>query len=407
MNDHDTHPVNGSRRRFLKTVAASGISGALVRASPLVSGLLWARSADAQGGMPNRSVAIYVPGGGIHDAWAPSGSGQDMSMRPMSQAYEAVKTDCNFLLNMDHASAGHGRQPLILKNGWNGDSYGVLMGKALGPDLPFTYVNLGVHSNGQGYLTKAGNTDIPFEDNPFNAFRLLFGDTGPGSEKAPIIDAHRAAANAIRQKLAGYEVQRLDQHLAAIDDTERRLNEAAGGSTVCSGLPSDEEFPLSYETFSRQARLQADIAVAALRCGLTSSVSIAFGNHQAEFRIPELNYTGSYHQSIHGGSNGQPGYPYYTEVRNHLGSLSAYLVQRLREAGILDSTVVVETTDMGHADVHGSSKVPFLIAGGGSAVNRGTTTPAAGHDQYDVLHTAAKACGVTLAFGREIPGVLT
>ncbi|MFT5115521.1 MAG: hypothetical protein ACI8P9_004872, partial [Parasphingorhabdus sp.] len=68
--------------------------------------------------------------------------------------------------------------------------------------MPFTYVNLGVHSNGHGYLTRDGNTTIPFEDNPFNAFKLLFGSNVGGSPKTPIMDAHNQAANAIKSKLA-------------------------------------------------------------------------------------------------------------------------------------------------------------------------------------------------------------
>ncbi|MCG8612950.1 MAG: DUF1552 domain-containing protein [Pseudomonadales bacterium] len=398
--------VNSTRRRLLKTFAASGISKALITGSPLVSGMLFARHADAADA-PDKSVAIYVPGGAIRNFWVPTGSGSSMVLPAMSSGYEAVKTECNFLLDMAHTSGGHGRTPLLLSNRWNGsDSYDVQMGKQLGPGMPFTYVNLGVHSNGQGYLTRDGNSQIPFEDNPFNAFNLLFGSGANSNPKTPIMDAHAAAANAIRSKLAGYEVQRLDEHLQAIDDTRRRLDDLGGGGGTCSAAPNGAEFPLTHETFSQQARLQADIAVAALKCNFTRSVSLAFGNHQGEFRIPELNYQGLYHQSIHGGSNGLPDYPYYVEMRRHLGSLSAYLIGRLRDEGILDSTIVVETTDMGHADVHGSSDVPLLIAGGGGAIQRGVTTSGNGFNQHDLLHTAARACGVTLDFGREIPGVL-
>jgi hypothetical protein len=280
------------------------------------------------------------------------------------------------------------------------------MGRTLGPTLPFTYVNLGVHANGNGYITKDNRNQIPFEDNPFTAFRLLFGNVN-ANPKTPILDAHADAANAIKNKLAGYEVQRLDDHLDAISDTQRRLDELSGGST-CSIAPDAAEFGISHDTFTQQAHLQADIAVAALSCGLTSSVSIGFGNHQSQFRIPELGYRGIYHQSIHGGSGGQPNYPYYTEMRNHLGSLTAYLINKLRVAGILDSTVVVETTDMGHADKHSGSDVPLMIADGGSAINRGVTTAAgSSYNHWDLLHTAAKSCNVNLGFGQEIPGILT
>jgi hypothetical protein len=62
---------------------------------------------------------------------------------------------------------------------------------------------------------------------------------------------------------------------------------------------------------------------------------------------------------------------------------------------------------MGHADQHSSSDVPMLIAGGGNTVNRGVSTPGSGFNQRDMLHTAARACGVNLAYGNLIPGVLT
>ena len=409
MKKSNANPLDISRRELLKTFLASGISKTLVSASPLVSGLLLARHAEAAGlDSPNKSVVIYVPGGGVHDLWAPTGSGDSMALSAMSGGYEGVKTECNFLLNMAHDNAGHGRMPRILSNSWSGsgvDSYDVFMGKQLGPNMPFTYVNLGVHSNGHGYLTRNGNTQIPFEDNPFNAFRLLIGASSGSNAKTPILDAHAAAANAIKDKLAGYEIERLDEHLDAISDTQRRLDDLVGGSG-CASAPDATEFELGYETFSQQARLQADIAVAALKCNITSSVSIAFGNHQGEFRIPELNYTGNYHQSIHGGSNGQANYPYYTEMRNHLSSLSAYVIQKLQAGGILDETIVVETTDMGNADTHGAIDVPLMIAGGGSAINRGVSTVGNNsYNQLDMLHTAALACGVTLSFGQEIPGV--
>jgi hypothetical protein len=215
------------------------------------------------------------------------------------------------------------------------------------------------------------------------------------TEDAPCTSCHLEYINPL-----GFE------HLAAISDTQRRLDELAGG-VACSAAPEGEEFALSDDTFTQQARLQADIAVAALQCGLTRSVSIAFGNHQCQFRIPELGYQGAYHQSIHGGSGGLPNYPYYTEMRNHLGSLSGYLIERLRGAGLLDSTVVVETTDMGHADRHSGQDVPLLIAGGGGTMRRGVATPVGGaYDNYDLLYTAALACGVVFDAGREIPGVL-
>lgn len=407
-------PTHGlSRRHLLKGLATSrlltlGMTPSLLRQSPLIAGVLAARQAEAQGSRPNKSVVVYIPGGGIHDLWAPSGSGEAMQMQPMSQAYDAVKTECHFLLNMAHGAAGHGRMPLLLSNAYYGsDSYDVFMGKQLGPTFPFTYLNLGVHSNGAGYLTRNGTNRIPFEDNPFTAFTLLFGGNTAPHSKTPILDAHATAVRAIKNQLAGYEVSRLDDHLEAIADTQQRLDDAAGTNS-CGAAPNPSDFPLTFDRFTQQAKLQIDIAVAALSCNMTRSVSIGLGNHQSQFRIPELRYQGSYHQSIHGGSNGQANYPYYTEMRNHLGSLTAYLIERLQATGQLNSTVVVETTDMGHADKHSGNDVPFMLAGGGDVIRRGVVNVAGSqYNHQDVLYTAAKACGVEWLHGKEIAGVLT
>jgi hypothetical protein len=406
MKKEMNESLNIKRRDLLKTFVASGISKSLIRTSPLVAGLLFARHADAAPtSLATKSVAVYVPGGGIHDFWAPTGSGASMTMGSMSAGYEPVKTDCNFLKNMSHQNGGHGQTPLILSPGYSGDSYDVFMGRHLGATMPFTYLNLGVHSNGHGVLTRDGNTNVPFQDNPFTAFKLIFG--GASASTTPlskIMDAHVDAANSIKTSLASYEVHRMNEHLDAIADTRRRLDNASGA--VCSSQPTDVTFPLTHETFTRQAHLQADIIVAALKCNFTSSCSIAFGNHQSEFRIPELNYQGQYHQSIHGGSDGQPNYPYYVEMRNHLGSLTAYLINKLRTEGLLDSTMLVEVTDMGHGDLHGQGDVPMLMAGAAGAINRGVTTAGSGYSQHDMLHTAALACGATLPYGKEIPGVI-
>lgn len=404
------YKVDQNRRSLLKTFAASGISKALFMSSPLVSGMMFARHAEAQSGAPNKSVAIYVPGGGIKDLWLPTGTGSNMVMGAMSSQYDPVKTQCNFLDGMQHTNAGHGLMPLILSQGWSGDTYDVFMGDQLGPNMPYKYVNLGVHSNGQGILTRRGSTQVSFQDNPFNAFNLLFGTstTSVVSSKDAILAAHTQAANEIKNKLAGYEARRLDEHIDAIADTKDRLDLLAGGSgNACGSAPDNTSFPLTFDTFTQQAKLQADIIVAALKCNLTSSCSLSFGNHQGEFRIPELNYQGIYHQSIHGGSDGLPNYPYYAEMRAHLGGLSAYVIQKLESEGILDSTIVAETTDMGHADLHGNRDVPMFIAGGGNTINKGVVTAGNGYNQQDMLHTAAKACGVSLGYGREIPGILT
>lgn len=382
------------RRDLLKVFASAGITKGLMRASPLVSGMMISRWAEAQTG-PNRSVVIYVPDGALPEHWFPDSS---LSSFPaMSEPYSGVASDCNFLRNMSHHRGGHGVMPTIINNSWGDDSFDVNMGRILSDGMPFMYVNLGVHSNGNGVLTKENGTEVPFQDNPFNAFNRLFGNLqsgGTGDPKLNVVDAHLEAVNALQSRLGSYERQRLDQHLTAIEETQQRLQDAADGGLSCDAASAPSEFPLEHSNFRQQAELQADIIALALQCNLTASCSLGLGNDGAEFSMPYLDFQDTYHNSIHGGNGGDPTYPHYRETRAHLSSLSAYLIGRLRDAGVLDSTVVCEVTDMGNGDAHGSNDVPLIMAGGGGAIQRGVSN--AGGSSYTPLHqihTAAVALG--------------
>nr|WP_230537119.1 DUF1552 domain-containing protein [Teredinibacter turnerae] len=402
------------RRDFLKVLSSAGISRGLMNASPLVGGMMLSRLAEAQNG-PSKSLVIYCPDGCIPSRWLPNSNLTSFPI--MSQPYSTVASDCNFLRSMGHHRGGHGVVPTIINNSWGGDSFDVNMGRILSDGMPFTYINLGVHSNGHGYLTKDNGAEVPFEDNPFNAFDRLFGnlggDGGNTGGKGSVIDAHKDALSALNSKLGNYERQRLDSHLTAIEETEARLADLGGGLS-CSAASAPAPFALEYDTFEQQANLQADIIALAFSCNLTASASLAFGNHQGEFAFPYLNFTGIYHASIHGGNNGDPSYPHFSETRNHMSSLSAYTIKALRDRGVLDDTVVCEVTDMGNGDAHGNGDVPLIMAGGGGAIQRGVSNAGgAGYTPLNMIHTAAVALNAHQASvyqGYEtdvIPGVLT
>jgi hypothetical protein len=401
------------RRDLLKIITSAGISKGLLRASPLVLGTMISRLAEAQSGL-DKSLVIYVPDGCIPEQFFPNSN--LTSWRPMSQPYSSVASECNFLVNMGHHRGGHGVMDTIINNSWGDDSFDVNMGRTIGQDRPFMYINLGVHSAGP-ILTKENGTQVPAEDNPFNAFNRLFGNLssgGGGSDpKLNVVDSHLQAVNALKSKLGSYEQQRLDQHLTAIEETQQRLIDLGGGTISCNaGNPS--QFPIEFGTFDDQAHLQADIIALAFQCGLTASASLCFGNDGGEFRMPYLGYTDVYHQSIHGGNNGDSSYPHFRETRAHLSSLSAYAINALRSAGVLNSTIVCEVTDMGNGDSHSSNNVPLIMAGGGGAIQRGVANSGgASYTPLHQIHTAAVALNAhqhPLYQGYQssvIPGVLT
>jgi hypothetical protein len=402
-----------NRRDLLKILVSAGISRGLLQASPLVGGMMLSRLAEAQNHPVNKSVVIYVPNGALSEHWYPNAN--LTSFPAMSAPYQPVASQCHFLKNMGHHAAGHGGSSVLINNTWGGDSFEVNVGRIIGANHPFRYINLGVHSNGAGYLTKENSKEVPYEDNPFNAFNRFFGTAGGGQvdTKTNIIDAHKKAIDALKNKLGNYEVQRLDSHLTAIQETQQRLIALSQSVGSCNAGSVPAPFTLDFNTFERQAHLQADILATALSCNLTASASIGFGNTAGEFTFPYLNFTGVYHGSIHGGNNGDPTYPHFRETRAHMSSLCAYVIQALQAKGVLDSTIVMEINEMGNGDTHGSDNIPLIFAGGGGAIRRGIS--AAGGPSYTplhMIHTAAVLLGANqsgLYQGYQtdvIPGVI-
>jgi len=403
------------RRDFLKILSSAGISSGLLKASPLVGGMMMSRLAEAQNG-PSKSVIIYCPDGCIPENWTPNANLTNFPV--MSAPYAGVASDCNFLRSMGHHRGGHGVMPTLMNNRWSDDSFDVNVGRVLSANMPFSYVNLGVHSNGHGYITRDAGAEVPFEDNPFNAFQRLFGNLPAGGgepvdTKTSVIDAHKEALDTLGNKLGTYEQHRLESHLTAIEETETRLNALSGSTISCDAAIEPTPFELTYDTFEQQAHLQADILAMALSCNLTASASIGFGNHQGEFAFPYLNFSGIYHASIHGGNNGDPTYPHFSEARAHMSSLSAYVIQALKTAGVLDSTIVCEFSDMGNGDAHSSTDVPLVMAGGGGAIQRGVSNAGgATYTPMNMIHTSAVVLGVDQDPGYQgyhtevIPGVI-
>lgn len=391
------------RRDFLKILASAGITKQLLRASPLVWGAMYARLADAQTSTVNKSVIVYVPNGCIPSRWLPNSSLSNLTSLPMSAPYNGVRTQCNFLRNMGHHRGGHGVMDTVINNSWGGDSFDVNIGRTVGANRPFMYVNLGCMNGGYG-ITRNGDSGqmVPPEASPYNAFRRLFSGTSSSSTsttggtnpKLAVVDSHKDAIAALRTKLGTYEKARLDSHLNAINAFEQRLgpssSSSSSGGTSCSAGTGPTQYALTNDTFQTQARDMANIIALALQCNLTASASLVLGNEGGQFAMPYLSYTGIYHQSIHCCGGG----PEFDVTRGHLSAQSANVIQELINKGVINSTIFMEVTDMGDGNAHTSSDIPLIMAGGGGRIQRGVSNAGGGsYTPMNMLSTAGAVLG--------------
>jgi hypothetical protein len=355
-------------------------------------------------------MTVYVPNGCVPARWLPNSSLSNLGSLAMSSPYNGVRAQCNFLRGINHHNGGHGVMPMILNMDWGGPSFDVNVGIAKGGSLPFQFVNLGVM--GAGTITRAQGSDqwngpeVPPELSPYNAFRRLFSGsgsstttTGSANPHQVIVDSHKEAISALRTKLGTYEKARLDSHLTAISAYEARLggsssSSASSTSGTCASGTGPSQYALTMANFETQARDMANIAALALQCNLTASVSLQLGSDDGLFSLPAV-YNGVYHQSIHCCGGGVE----FDRTRGLLSTLSANVITELTNKGVINSTIFMETSDMGHGDQHTNTDIPVILAGGGGRIQRNVSNAGSGQTTRNMMATAGAALGCQQGVG--------
>lgn len=400
-----------TRRNFLKTVGKAGLSSQFLRGSTFATGMMLGRAASAQTTNIKRVVCVYIGDGAPVNGtnlWLPS---DDLVLPATTAPLESVKEHCVFFKNatiVDGSGAevgGHGNTSKAFGGSGFSNSYDVELERTIGASSPFPSLLLGVQSNGHGSATKKDGSEIVYQDNPEATFNRLFNGnvntSSIGVQRAQsVLDVNKEEIATLQSILGSSEQSRLEEHLASVEKIESRLilqaeSEALPECTSPTWNSDNYVYNANDKThFTVESELQVDLAVLALKCNLTNVVSIMFGNHQSEHAVAELNYTGDYHQSIHGGSTST-----YSETRAYLSSRLAYVIESLANAtdengeSLLDSTLVLQSTDMGDGNAHSSTIAPVMMAGGGSAIRGGQVVECGRHT--NMFDTASEAMGIS------------
>ena len=414
------------RRDFLKLAGKAGLSLNVLRASSLGAGAFLGSRAMAAPVDKRRVIFVYIPDGtpnGASETYTPSSS---LDLKTCSKPLESVKDECVFMNGVSiDGGGGHGVSQRVLGAFANdAGSIDLALGDTVGAVSPISSLRLGVRTRNVDPVSARGwSAANDYQDSPLAAFDRLFGgstDSSPiGTRRDLQIQAmNQAALEQIKAKLGSYELDRLEKHEAAIAKVQQTITSAAssggdGSGGACqnalyniAGL-DDEQVDTK---FTNLFKLQTENAILALNCNITRVVSIQLGTHQADFAVTDLK--GDYHSSIHSGD-----VDYYASYRTYFSSLMAHLIQSLKNTddldgsgNMLDSTLVVQVTDMGDGNSHGAEDAPFMMAGGGDAVNRGSVINVSNHHRlFDNVKEYMGVSGSLPAYDPQgaVPGILT
>jgi hypothetical protein len=376
-----------SRRTLLSRLARLSAASAF---APLLETI-----AAPSGGAftPPRNLLVLFHPNGFEPGWKPTMVNGQLSLGPTLAALEPFKSR---LLVTYGLQAGIRNEVMAHSEGMTSMFTGTLIPKSdayathpsfdqliaekIAGSTPLSSLELGVQS--QVGFGAGGNASVMIysrtgklqpEDDPNAAFRRLFGQATTPDEflrararRQSVLDLVRGDLAKVRSVAGSDAAAKLDAHADGLRRLETRLDELAG--LQCDRLYTPHALNGvqlgAHERFPQLADLQADLAVLALKCGVTRVASIQYTNSVTDRRIPGVNPNSGVHSTMHSGTRAEKGAinRYFAGVAaSVLSKLDA--VKRADGTSLLDETLVVWGSEMAIGN-HLKDPVPFIIAGG-------------------------------------------
>jgi len=275
-------------------------------------------------------------------------------------------------------------------SGWGSgqslDQY--LVGK-LAPNTTFPSLQVGVHvrdTEVRARISYAGaDMPIPPREDPKDVFSALFGMPSGGTTTDPalarlwaqrksVFDANNGETTRIKSFLGKSDKDKLDAHLAAMRDVEKRLVGMTGTGTGSGGLactkptmPADVDLK-NDDLYLRAGQAQMDLAVAALACDQTRILTFQWSYSESEHLFGFLNITGNHHAISHDFSPSGANYDAYNKIQTWYQSQFAYLLGKMDAikegtGTLLDHSIVLWATEIGESTQHDLMQMPYVLAG--------------------------------------------
>jgi hypothetical protein len=219
---------------------------------------------------------------------------------------------------------------------------------------------------------------------PLQVYRYLFPGTGGGlsaaqrlSLRQSVLDATSANLAEVSARLGPAEKRKLDYHLTAIRDVERRL----GSTLACSRqlarppdyLAIDPNSELNEDTYiTRMVDNMIDLAVVSLQCGMTRIASLQFGYGGGKWRFAWQGIDMNCHDDVAHYDIGDFGSTPENTARVVL--MNQYYAGRVAKLAtaldavpegngtMLDNTLIVWANEQGRGD-HSQENIPVVLIG--------------------------------------------
>jgi hypothetical protein len=210
---------------------------------------------------------------------------------------------------------------------------------------------------------------------PLSTFQDLFPATTPDPHQASVLDAVAENLTEVSGRLGPAERTKLDYHLTAIRDVERRVTAscAARGAPPPDYLAMDPNAEVNEETYvTGLVDDMIDLAVVALQCGVTNIATLQLGYGGGKWRFAWQGIDVNCHDDVaHLDTSDAGSTPLNTSRVVLMNQYYAGRVAKLATAldaipegdgTMLDDTLLVWANEFGRGD-HDLANVPIVLLG--------------------------------------------
>jgi hypothetical protein len=403
-----------SRRELLGGLGAAGMATLLPRSL-----------ARADAAAPTRFIVVHVPEGMWKGAPRPAVGGTNLG--PIFQALQPYQSQLLVLNNLSIQSMnkgpggdGHHRAvphmltsiEMLDDNNAGGASVDQKIAAAIGggsrfPSLQFAVRIVYDDTNSRPLWSGPGRV-VAAMQSPWEAYTRIFsGMQQPAASTMPsmakpmpdmrrsILDRALADIVSLRARLSPTDQALLDSYQDSLRDIEKRL--ATASAPVSAGCTQ----PMLGATVDVKAepnipavgKLQMDLIVAALQCGVTRVASLQWGNSNDQSTYSWLGVKTLGHDMSHNNNNCDPSGSKKLQTYQWYSEQFAYLLGKLSAAkegtgSMLDNTVVLWVSEFGESNGHSGDNLMWTLMGNAAGHFRmGRVLNCGGHSVAD-LHTS-------------------
>ena len=429
-------------RRIPRRTVLRGLGGAAI-ALPFLEAMHSPRHAHADV-FPKRLVVFFSANGTIPEAWTPSGGEADFTLGEILSPLEPWRDQLLVLRGIDMEAAHHGpgdghqtgmgtmlTGTELLEGsefcegdcsdptqtvGWGGGiSVDQRVAQTVGQDTKFPSLELGVQVQSATIWSRMSylgpDQPIPPEDDPAKAFARIFGELGQDpfglatqrAQRHTVLDSVAADFDALHARVGVEDRKKLEAHVTAIREIEKRLDAGGQLGGACQ-IPAMDRVGDIYatENFPHVGRLQMDLLAMSLACDLTRVASLQWSTSVSNKQFSWLGIEEGHHDLSHESDTNADARAKLVQINRWYAEQYAYLLERLSsipegDGTLLDNTVVLWCNELGVGNAHTRRDVPYVLAGScGGWFRTGRSLDFEGKNHNDLLVSICQAMGVAV-----------